>query len=667
MTKTIPVITAVLCLWLSTSALKCNNPFSGVEVTILHTNDIHSHLNAEEEGTERNPYGLGGLARLKTLADKLRSKNENSIMLDAGDWSEGTVYFNNDGGSNMLRLFHAMGYDAAVVGNHDFFNGPVEIANTIERAAVSMPVLGANKNVSDPALAPHKDRINKLIPDYTIITTKNKIRIAVIGVICTDFNYYDYFKPAVVTEGVAAASAITKKIHDENLADVVVLLSHNSIDYNKMLAKYVPYANVVISGHSHVKTPKPIEIMNANQPVYVAETGQWGQFLGSMTLLVDTGRRQVRLKEYALNPVEKSLTVNPTIYKLVEAEMTALKNKMGKDIFTDNVADIHDEMPQQENRESTIANLAADSYRFAAKADIALEINSLIGVGISPGPLSTFELMNIQPHVYSPATNMTWMLRTLSLPGAQIRLLLNAVLLAHGNKEGGAWVSTSGLRVAYSLSSKNSNELLPIRTIDVLDRQKGSYSPLNDAQNYTVVVHDGLIYALKIISRISKIPFDLPNAVDTGIEAWKAILATISEVRVIRAQDFEQGNRYIAIGSDLMIEEHMVSVVETKTNKVSSVEVVIKNGGLTKSSGGEKIIVKRSIVNDAVNDGTENFENILVRELSIPALAPGESTRMRVATKADDFTDSGVYSVLFEILGDDGNMSNNKTRRHFNF
>src|SRR5687768_3705153 len=98
--------------------------FSGV--TLLHTNDLHSHFRPG-----RGALKLGGVARLKTLIDQIREERPEALLVDAGDWSEGTIYYNLGTGLESLRMMEHLGYDIAVVGNHDWLNGPDTLLNIV--------------------------------------------------------------------------------------------------------------------------------------------------------------------------------------------------------------------------------------------------------------------------------------------------------------------------------------------------------------------------------------------------------------------------------------------------------------------------------------------------------------------------------------------------------
>src|SRR5690606_35972885 len=91
------------------------------KITILHTNDVHSHMDAfgPEDGRNANK---GGVARRASLITSIRNENPNTLLFDAGDIFQGTPYFNYYGGELEFKLMSMLKYDASTLGNHDFDN-----------------------------------------------------------------------------------------------------------------------------------------------------------------------------------------------------------------------------------------------------------------------------------------------------------------------------------------------------------------------------------------------------------------------------------------------------------------------------------------------------------------------------------------------------------------
>ena len=116
--------TAATSALLSLSGLSLSS-FSSLKekkITILHTNDVHSHIDPFPENHPRNP-SMGGVARRANIIEQIRKEEENVLLLDAGDIFQGTPYFNYYGGELEFKLMSMMKYDLATLGNHDFDNG----------------------------------------------------------------------------------------------------------------------------------------------------------------------------------------------------------------------------------------------------------------------------------------------------------------------------------------------------------------------------------------------------------------------------------------------------------------------------------------------------------------------------------------------------------------
>ena len=120
-----------------------------VQLTILHTNDVHSRIEAFPMDGSKN-QGLGGTAKRASLIKKIRKEQKNVILLDAGDIFQGTPYFNFYLGEVEMKGMSAMGYDAGTIGNHDFDAGVEGLVRQLPHA--EFPLLISNYNLSDSLL-----------------------------------------------------------------------------------------------------------------------------------------------------------------------------------------------------------------------------------------------------------------------------------------------------------------------------------------------------------------------------------------------------------------------------------------------------------------------------------------------------------------------------------
>jgi 5'-nucleotidase len=230
-----------------------------VQLTVLHTNDVHSRIEPFPMDGSRN-QGMGGVARRAALVKKIRAEQKNVLLLDAGDIFQGTPYFNLFGGELELKLMSDMGYDAATMGNHDFDNGIAGFAKQLPHA--KFPFLVSNYDFSNTEL---KGRIQP----YKIFR-KQGIKIGIFGLglelngIVDKKNYGDivYQDPVVKGNEMAAFLKMEEK------CDLVICLSHLGYRYrekkisDQILAATTKNIDLIIGGHTHTFMKAPEEIRN---------------------------------------------------------------------------------------------------------------------------------------------------------------------------------------------------------------------------------------------------------------------------------------------------------------------------------------------------------------------------------------------------------------------
>ncbi|HNE94171.1 MAG TPA: metallophosphoesterase, partial [Chitinophagaceae bacterium] len=161
---------------IASSILPFNSLYAAVKddtknISILHTNDVHSRLEPFPMDGSRNA-GLGGVAARAALIKDIRQKTENVLLLDAGDIFQGTPYFNLYKGEPEIKAMSLMGYDAATMGNHDFDAGLENFANQLIHA--NFPIVVCNYDFNNTPME------GKYLP-YTIVK-KGKLKIGILGV-----------------------------------------------------------------------------------------------------------------------------------------------------------------------------------------------------------------------------------------------------------------------------------------------------------------------------------------------------------------------------------------------------------------------------------------------------------------------------------------------------
>jgi 5'-nucleotidase len=262
------------------------------KITILHTNDVHSHIDpfGPEDGRNANK---GGVARRASLVQAIRNENPNTLLLDAGDIFQGTPYFNYYGGELEFKLMSKLKYDAATIGNHDFDNGIDGLYAQLPYAEFDF--LSANYDFSNTIMDTH-------VKPYKIFT-KDGIKIGVfgLGVQLEGLVLKDLYKETVYLNPIEIAQDMSRILKEEEHCDLVICLSHIGYEYSDYpdipsdisLAKNTKNIDLIIGGHTHTFLPRPTVIQNLEgKDVLVNQVGCYGINLGRIDFYFDSDKNK---------------------------------------------------------------------------------------------------------------------------------------------------------------------------------------------------------------------------------------------------------------------------------------------------------------------------------------------------------------------------------------
>lgn len=261
---------------------------------IMHTNDVHSHIEPFPNNHKRYP-GMGGVAKRAKLINKIRTEVSQTLLLDAGDMFQGTPYFNYFGGEIEFKLMNAMKYDAATIGNHDFDNGVDGLARQAKNAEFKL--LSANYNFEHTPM-------KGLTQPYHIFT-KGKFTVGVFGLGVelkglVDPKMYGNtaYEPAVKT-----AKKISNYLRHEKECNLIICLSHLGLKYetnqvsDMVLAKHCSEIDIILGGHTHDFIESPIEIQSKNgQNTYISQVGWAGIKLGRIDVYLNSATNKPLVK-----------------------------------------------------------------------------------------------------------------------------------------------------------------------------------------------------------------------------------------------------------------------------------------------------------------------------------------------------------------------------------
>jgi 5'-nucleotidase len=247
-------------------------------LVIIHTNDTHSRIEPLPT-TDKSYPNSGGVVRRATYIKQIRKENKNVLFFDAGDFVQGTPYFNLFRGEVEIGAMDKMKYDAGTLGNHEFDYGLNLLAEIVKRA--KYPIVNCNYDFSNTPL-------KGLIKPYVVLK-KFGMKIGVLGVgvdpegLIQKENYQGMvFNPAI--NSVNKYAEILKK---KEKCDLIVCLSHIGYDpyenapNDQLLAKETRYVDIIIGGHSHTYLEQPVLFKNLEQKdVLVYQMGKNGSFVG---------------------------------------------------------------------------------------------------------------------------------------------------------------------------------------------------------------------------------------------------------------------------------------------------------------------------------------------------------------------------------------------------
>lgn len=311
---------------------------SAVTLTLMHSNDTHSRMQSFTDTLLQ-----GGVARRKTLIENTRAAIDigqackNQLLLDAGDFSQGTVFYNAWEGSESVMAMNDMGYDAATLGNHEFDLGPAKLARALKGENVT--IAGTSYPTEKPTFvmvatnvdASKEPALKGLLRKYKIIERCGQT-YGLIGVVTEDapqiaspgpnLKFLDYVSSVNITAALLRAQGVNK----------IILLSHYGYEVDLTKAKALSGVDIIVSGHDHkllggadyinaqtsdatLATPYagqgslsagayPTQLTNLEgDPLLVVSSSEWGRWLGRLEVGFDASGK-------VLTGVNKSMFVD---------------------------------------------------------------------------------------------------------------------------------------------------------------------------------------------------------------------------------------------------------------------------------------------------------------------------------------------------------------------
>lgn len=352
-----------------------------VALTIVHTNDLHSHLLGFSPNIEYTPQTVGddstagGWARIASVISGIKRDRSHPVFVcDAGDFLMGSMFhLLSRERAFELRLLMEMGFDVLTLGNHEFDFKPEGLARIFESASASAAcpaVVQSNlefspESADDDVLEELFDR--GLIQPYRVLE-KEGIRIGVFGLLGMDAaEVAPFADPVSFGEPVASARKMVRILRESEDVDLVVCLSHSGLwedskkSENEILAREVEGIDIIISGHTHTLLESALEI----DGTIIVQSGSCGKNVGVLDIKIKEGR--VILEGSESVGIDDSISADDKISGMIrsfeeEIEKAVLREKdFG---FRTIVAHSDFDLIIEES-ESPLGNLVADSIRWS--------------------------------------------------------------------------------------------------------------------------------------------------------------------------------------------------------------------------------------------------------------------------------------------------------------
>lgn len=398
------------------------NTIKNDKLTILFTHDMHDNLESYSVEVDKKIQSRGGFARLYTAILEERSLDPQLLLVDAGDYSMGTLFqtiFTSK--APTLRLMGKMGYDATTLGNHEFDFRPQGLAQSLRAAKDSgdpLPeIVASNTSFPTDSDAELKD-LQQAFKEYGIkdyhIVNKNGIKIGLFGLMGYEADSNAPMARVVFDDMLEESKRVVKILKEEEKVDMVIALSHSGTDgdegesEDEILAKEVLGIDVIISGHSHTTLNNPIQINDT----LIVSAGRYAENLGKLIVAKDDNKWT--LEEYTLKTIDSSYQDHQELVSIIEdykkdidEEYLSLYNLSYDQVVAHAPFNFTPAAKLgKKQQEEPLANMIGDAYIYAVKEaekanykdiDIAVVPKGIIRDSIVAGDLTVKDIFNITP------------------------------------------------------------------------------------------------------------------------------------------------------------------------------------------------------------------------------------------------------------------------------
>lgn len=505
------------------------------QVDILFLHDTHSHLNSFLTVEEGQDVTLGGFARLKTLIDRTKEHNPDTLVLDAGDFSMGTLIqtiFHTD--APELRMLGALGCDVSTLGNHEFDYRSSGLAGALDAAVNSKDPLPALvlcnidwETMEADGLTPDQQLLKDAfarygMKDYVVID-KGGLKIAVFGVFGEDSLACAPTCVLKFQDITQAAQATVKEIQEKESVDMILCVSHSGTDpdssksEDELLAKAVPEIDLIVSGHSHTSLSQPIQYDNT----YIVSCGSYGRNLGALTMSRrDDGRWN--MDAYELIPVTEDLPPHEATQEKIDSLMEKVDSgylapfgyTRSQILALNSVSFSTSDQLYTTHTEHNLGSLLADAFAYGVEqtqgpgeppVDVAIVPSGCVRDTFATGPITVEDVFNAYSLGIGPDGVPGYPLIEMYLTGEELKTGAE-IDASISDFMPSARLYLSGFHFSY-----NPHRLLLNKVTDCyMTDENGSRTEIEDDRLYRVVCD---LYSGQMLGAVTDISYGLLSVV----------------------------------------------------------------------------------------------------------------------------------------------------------
>lgn len=525
--KTLFTILATICLGFYANVLQSQQ----VEINIISVNDTHSNLTPGGARDSELKGTIGGMARATSVIGEAMQNDTNTLLLHAGDFFIGDLWFYLNYGVLEIEWMKMMGFDAITLGNHEF-DGTVDMITGVLAMGLAeneIPVLSANleaKTEKGELLA------GMVVPH--IIKEINGIKVGIFGMTSPVANMTSLSLPDVYVMDEDAETTIMiaggqVQALKEQGCDVIIFLSHLGFQFDSAIASNIPMIDLIIGAHDHFSFEEAVVIGNTS----IIQSGAFFQQMGKTKLtLVD---KQITKVDYQLVNLDSNIPEEPIVSGLLSAQIDSQDEQI-KALFTLPIAICEEDIIEHtsdifsDGEKSTgVGNIVSNAFKSFGKTDIGFTTGGLTAQKLYKGPIVGQDVVRMLGYELNETSGIGYNMVTFNIKGSELKKGIEICLGAMASFQDDEFLpQLAGIELDFNLKLErysvkmngieisNDDSFSLTTTVFVSEVLRTSGIEFSDFILYPEVTDFGVV--LEYIMSVQKLNNEFLNTVAVGVK-----------------------------------------------------------------------------------------------------------------------------------------------------